>query len=457
MLTAIQDEPRTIDLRFGGSSLRISLRPEVKAEEIGSRNRITRVWPRGRLLRAISGGDHGSEGSFQSSVDWVLPTGCTWEAIFPNVGRQLMALVARFQSHQWPMLEFAQNHKPFRDILQSNPVLAYVMACNDEFRNTTPDFAARRAIGYSERKQREIVALLGFPATESTVKLFRLLLPEAVNPPTLRLLRRALPFTGKLAKIIAHADKINAGVLAFLIYPVLRDRLTSRLLREIAATPEEMASAKTADLVLDTLRMGEGIRQWKGLPELTSRARAKEVHDCTLLEHLADQERLRREREERAARQRELERQEEARRRRILHERYILAREEARIARERLTERLKSSKLLPGEVFPDPPIPGTSTIVPILSVPDLTIEGIEQQNCAASRASEIRRGRQYIYRVLSPQRATLAMTRGKRGWALTELKLKANAPASKQTFAAVQQWLEEHQAIKRPQWDDTPF
>ena len=431
MIAPTQHLP-TIALHFDGSELRVTLRPEVKAERIGPGNRLTRVWPRDRLLPPSFIGNEHAGPTGHLAAECVLPHGYTWSSIFPDVEEELMALVGRFASHHWPLLEFAQNHQNFRDILRANPVLAYVMACNDEFRHTTPESTARRAIGYAERKQREILGRLGFPATEATVKLFKRIRPEAANPSLLRMLRRALPFGRRLSKIIAHAETINAGVLPFLVYPDLRDRLTASLLQEIASASEEVASATTADLVFDILRMGEGIPDWKGMPVLRSRSQVQQIHDRTLLEHLAHEERRRREREEHERRMREAQRQEEAR-------------------------RLQSAKKRSAEVFPDPPIPGTETIVPILSVADLTIEGIDQKNCVASRTSEIRKGREYIYRGLSPQRATLAISRKKGRWGVKELKRKTNAPASEQTFRAVYEWLQANESGQRPLWDDPPF
>jgi hypothetical protein len=54
----------------------------------------------------------------------------------------------------------------------------------------------------------------------------------------------------------------------------------------------------------------------------------------------------------------------------------------------------------------------------------------------------VRRGGLYIYRVLAPERATLAIARNRAGaWRVSELKAAANHPPANSTVAAIRTWL----------------
>jgi hypothetical protein len=83
--------------------------------------------------------------------------------------------------------------------------------------------------------------------------------------------------------------------------------------------------------------------------------------------------------------------------------------------------------------------------VPITSDYALKQEGKDQRNCVSSYTKQVRNGNRYIYRVLTPQRATLAITPGPDGaWHRSELKLKANRPPSRSTIDHVEGWLYQH-------------
>ncbi len=81
MIAPTQHLP-TIDLRFDGSELRVTLGPEVKAERIGPGNRLTRVWPRDRLLPPSFIGSERAVPTGHVVAECVLPHGYTWSSIF---------------------------------------------------------------------------------------------------------------------------------------------------------------------------------------------------------------------------------------------------------------------------------------------------------------------------------------------------------------------------------------
>jgi hypothetical protein len=105
-------------------------------------------------------------------------------------------------------------------------------------------------------------------------------------------------------------------------------------------------------------------------------------------------------------------------------------------------------------VFLPPPLPNASGIEALTDCLAIGAEGVQMKNCLisyigdllgeAERANGDPSGcSQYFYRVLEPERATLQIMRGADGWAIAELRGKANTEVSKETRKAIQAWLDE--------------
>ncbi len=94
--------------------------------------------------------------------------------------------------------------------------------------------------------------------------------------------------------------------------------------------------------------------------------------------------------------------------------------------------------------WPAPPIPGTDSIVPVLSYDELVREGQEMHHCVVERAVAVRSGHAYIYRVLSPSRATLCLKRSDGEWWLGQLRGPRNKTVDTQVSAQIKHWLRRH-------------
>lgn len=90
--------------------------------------------------------------------------------------------------------------------------------------------------------------------------------------------------------------------------------------------------------------------------------------------------------------------------------------------------------------FPEPPLPGNDAIIPITTVPELAEEGRVQHNCVASHARRVRDSQFYIYRVVRPERCTLALLHRDNEWEIFELKRGSNLYPSAETVRAVSAW-----------------
>jgi hypothetical protein len=85
-------------------------------------------------------------------------------------------------------------------------------------------------------------------------------------------------------------------------------------------------------------------------------------------------------------------------------------------------------------------------VLPLTNQAQLQEEGREQQNCVGAYGPRIRTGNLYLYRVLKPERATLAIAKTASGrWQLSEIKSFRNGQVSEETMEAVQWWIEERQ------------
>jgi len=92
-------------------------------------------------------------------------------------------------------------------------------------------------------------------------------------------------------------------------------------------------------------------------------------------------------------------------------------------------------------VFPEPPLKGTETIVPVCTIEALYAEGAAMHNCVGVYATRVMEGRSYIYSVLSPQRATLELAIHGKNVFIQQLLLESNKPPAIETKNAVEEWV----------------
>jgi len=95
-----------------------------------------------------------------------------------------------------------------------------------------------------------------------------------------------------------------------------------------------------------------------------------------------------------------------------------------------------------GNLFPVSPIPSTSNIRSIMLKRELIIEGIEMEHCVASYYPEIIKGTYFVYRIFTPQRATLGMTWKNGKLSIDQIQLYGNQSPSKETEDVVKRWLD---------------
>lgn len=420
--------------------MRIRWDPEPLAEELLSATRKWQpFWPDFRLVRPVEPRPHMDAVTVDMPVnaDLNLPQdakNAAFAAFRNQIPPHIVRLTEPFGSHQWLLLLLLRLKQEACDLAENSPVLAYCLANHPGFRNTIRETAVWHAAMHCTLKQRTILEWLGFPSNEATVRLFRKIYPESASPFMMRLLRHALTTEPRVGELLSHQRTVNAGVLGLVTNLHLLGIISSKLLLEVAANPDDMILARTLDQVVTGAALLREAKRKLPTTPLTTLAQVRsfqENSDKAFRDHLIAEEACR-ERERQELARREVARQQRAAERRA----NAAARMERRVMRLELAAR---------KPFPPPPVPGTQGIVPLTSPRELLQEGAEQRNCVAGYASLVVTGRLYVYRVLEPARATLSIQRGADGaWRRSELASKGNQTVPSAVVRYVDQWLRGH-------------
>jgi hypothetical protein len=109
----------------------------------------------------------------------------------------------------------------------------------------------------------------------------------------------------------------------------------------------------------------------------------------------------------------------------------------------RLVDEMSRAEIDTQVKFPPPPLKGTDAIIPITTARELVEEGRLQHHCVGSYITQVAWYKKiYVYRIVHPERATLAVIRRRGAWRIHELRLACNETPSLETYHAVMGWLE---------------
>lgn len=352
-----------------------------------------------RRRREIARGRHSSQ--LQLPLDLPPPLAAPpskdtalqrWQETIPF---DIADLVARYTQRQWHMLALlARCGGAARDLVESNPALAFALASNWVYHRPAVHRPLRsaRALLRTGRRQREILAWLGFPATESARKILSRVVSESLSIPRLLYLRQAMADAG-LDKTLRHLPRLNTGAIRIVTDPELLALAAPTLLREVAVRRAEDHRPAVARLLKDCLEMWTRLHPDGRRPPRLRELATLEMFHAELIDRF-------------------------------------------------LRQPAPSHYLEPGLAFPPPPVPGTDAIVPITSASELVAEGVAQRNCVGSYLARVVKSKAcYIYRVLRPERCTLALARCGDRWIPSEMSKACNQRPSAETFRAVEKWL----------------
>ena len=350
----------------------------------------------------------------------------------------LAQAVEPFVCHQWPLMTLLNRSIAARDLVKTNPLLAYALANNEHLRQGGgTEHASAAATRYSKRPQREILGWLGFPDTEAMVRILKKLPLAIVYPGLLRKLRQCTSFP-EILKSFGHLPVINTGVIFLASHPDMAALVTPKLLLEVAGMDDEELSAPTADLLSEAITLANRMNRLDRLRPLISSRKVLECRDGLVRDYVAFQEQRQRDRE---AKQVARDAVEPTMGNRVI--RRVLRRERP------VEDELDHEKRARFEKFPPPPIPGTATIIPLQTFSALETESNEQNNCVGRSfeyAKRIMTGTLYIYKVLAPEHHTLSVVKyGNNCWTIGELKGFENAMGTRSAYIMVRAWRDANQ------------
>ncbi len=291
----------------------------------------------------------------------------------------------RVTSDKWLILHCCSRSRYFRELFVSNPQLAFLLSL--KYGN---GFGIQEKIelmdGLARLKRRDLAALAGLPASQSSVHLIRKFTPAALEiyDPDLLGWMLADPLFGSC---LPHLRSVGAGLLELMrvLADSKRIKVSTGLLHQVAHEDEQECDLSS-----------------KIAAELSMLA------DCLNKEF-------------------------------YLQNLQALTRAYIKVSAEFEIERVRSDT----RRFPSPPLPGNTDIIPITCPAELVREGEEQSNCVASYLTDILNGTVYIYRMIRPERATLEVFQCEEGWELGEIAGPANSQVGAESMEAVQRWFDQ--------------
>lgn len=277
--------------------------------------------------------------------------------------------VLPFRRRRWSLLCLQARVPGADDLLDSNPVLGWILANHWVFRDgkgrSNASRVAQRLVG---RRQRDILEWLGFESSDCARRIIGRIPPQHITAENLLYLRNALHW-GIVKKAMQHQHTFTLDSLRMATDPVLLQRITPNFLSEVTRRSEASSKAHHA---------------WK-LAELLKLEKNYGFHLPARVRSIEELEALR----------------EDSRR-------FPLA--------------------LSSTPYPPPPWPGALGIEPITNGRFLQQEGHEMHHCVVAYDRLITDGRLFVYKVNQPVRATLSVRRTTKGWKFQQIAGVCNKP-----------------------------
>jgi hypothetical protein len=107
----------------------------------------------------------------------------------------------------------------------------------------------------------------------------------------------------------------------------------------------------------------------------------------------------------------------------------------------RINEEMIEAEMKKMGEFPSPPIPNSDDIVYIESPYELYREGVEMDHCVATYIPEALHGDVFFYKVMKPERATVAVEMVVDEYEIRELSMKRNREPDNETHRHVEEWV----------------
>ncbi len=297
-----------------------------------------------------------------------------------------LGLVRRFPEAHFSLLKFFSEYPDGIELAGTNPPLAFLLATHGKKFDVS---SSKPVHDLLRSKRAEILNNLGFPSVcERVVRLMGKVKPWACRAGLLTGFRQVLSDTTVIERL-RHLPEINFGCMAVAAEKKLFERVSNGILHEIVDDRKEDKHPDTALKLQSCLELAEQ-RLLAKLPSVFHTRSGIQRLLVAEAEHLTPDD----------------------------------------------IEAL-------GLTFYPSPLPDTPGIQALRTPEDVYEEGCEQGNCVWNLLPRLVSGKLFLYRVLSPERATLALEYSREGLRVNELEGAYNQPVSLETELVVQRWLDE--------------
>ena len=294
--------------------------------------------------------------------------------------------IVKYRHIDFAILYMTSHYRYAYELFISHPILFWLVMCEAK-QNTWTEEKLTTVIGLSRK---HIMGECGLPATQAAIKLLTKFNFERYDITALSLIKKVFELKS-YQKINHHQQQINLMLAKLMVrHPVLvRPTFIHKL-------KDGEWNSHLSNTLNDVFRLAEQLEMRNIIDDIAKCASNSDL--ITLHDHLT------------------------------------------RLLNQRLAKQAHFKKY--NADYPQAPIIGNNTIIPITNGVNLLQEGIDQKHCAASYHDDIANGNYYIYKVLSPERATLGLTlvSGQKP-KLDQLFLRRNAEVSDKTKSVVMDWL----------------
>jgi len=271
------------------------------------------------------------------------------DKFFNTIPEDISLIVKKYPDSHWELIK-AINFigKDILSVMSSNPALAYLIVNIDKI-NTSFFFYNELALLKKMilTKQKEILGLCGFPATERVVKIFSKIDPGIINLKDMISFRNLLTnksgTTKRTLKILSFSKIIDKNLFKLLLYQTpLTDLLPNKVIYQL------VSSKSFAENTAKLKRIYLASNRWKiTIPEIKSLESLNGIYEKV----------------------------------------------------RKTAEMKKSNK----ESFPPPPLEDNYYITAICNEKELNSWSKRQQNCVRNYAEKVHLGHNYFYRVKNNQ------------------------------------------------------
>ena len=207
-MPAFRFESGALTIDSKAYALQVRWHPKPEALERDHLGRWRPCWPEDRLIVPFLSDEVTDQFNDEASAKYAA-----FAAFRQTIPQTLCRIVEPFSCNQWAILTLCHRSPMGRELAESNPPLAYALANNAAIRNRRDATGELMAGMFISKKQRDILEWLGFPRSDSMVRVLKRTEPAAVTPVRLRLLKSALKANPKLLSRLMHVPRINDDVL----------------------------------------------------------------------------------------------------------------------------------------------------------------------------------------------------------------------------------------------------